>query len=175
VGLVSIKRRVYCRVIMTPDLPENPFWKYSLSVYVDSEVASVCMELQDKFHFDVNFLLYACWLGSNSYQLTTAHLQELEEAVSTWRDRVIHPLRGLRGELPKDGVGGKLRARILDIELTTERRQQDLMYSCWARQAFPVVEGSHVLSNLQAIAAFFAVDIQAVKPLFARLDELLYA
>jgi uncharacterized protein (TIGR02444 family) len=158
---------------MTNALSENPLWEYSISVYQNAEVASTCLELQDRFQFDVNFLLFAGWLSEDGVLLTPTHLQALHREVSEWRDGVVQPLRALRRQLAGEKSAAAIREQIKHIELVAERRQQDLMYRCWQTLEFLPASSSGPRDNLQVVADFFAVESEPCQPCLARLEKLL--
>ena len=158
---------------MTSDLSSNPFWDYSLATYGRPQVAEICLALQDNFEIDVNFLLYALWLGSGGYELTETHLSALEGEVARWRAEVLKPLRALRRQLPVDGPGAAIRDEIRAIELRAERRQQDLMYLYRESAELESTTGALPIVNLERVAALFAGDIGPCKALLQRLTELL--
>jgi uncharacterized protein (TIGR02444 family) len=159
--------------VMTSDQSSNPFWEYSLVAYRRAEVAETCLELQDSFGLDVNFLLYAGWLCSIGFRVTEAHLLELEEQVAYWRATVVQPLRTLRRQLPVVGPGEEVREEIKAVELKAERVQQNLMVRYMENaDSLPLSEHS-LPENLKIVAALFVEDLSGCRQLLLHLTELL--
>jgi uncharacterized protein (TIGR02444 family) len=114
---------------------ETPFWRFSLSFYRQAGVAEACITLQDECGVDVNLMLFLLWLASGGRQLSAAHVKELDDAVRTWRELTIIPIRDVRRHLkgaPTLVEAGKqeaLRTKIKAIELEAERLQQEALYA----------------------------------------------
>jgi uncharacterized protein (TIGR02444 family) len=95
--------------------------------------------MQEECGLDVNVLLYACWLASKNVKLTLGHLEALETHIVQWHRRVVLPLRKLRQELRNYSPSNMLRDDIKALELRSEHRQQDLMWSFYlSADALPV-------------------------------------
>lgn len=79
--------------------------EHALALYGRAEVATACLDLQDRFGADVNIVLWCCWLGCHGARVDTASLVKADRAVAPWRDTAVAPLRSLRRRLKTD-VGG---------------------------------------------------------------------
>jgi uncharacterized protein (TIGR02444 family) len=133
----------------------NPFWQFSLRVYEDSQVAETCLMLQDTLGVDVNLLLYCAWRGYCGELMSSGRLQEAEEGVQQWRDRVVEPLRSLRREL--QGLRGveSVREQVKAAELEAERVQQELLWGLSGGDE--QLPGEHCLqANLGLLASWQA-------------------
>lgn len=120
---------------------DNPFWDFSLVSYGQQGMPQACLALQDELGLDVNTLLYAAWLASMDQQLTQQHLQGLEDRVGPWRERVVRPLRALRRELRDYSPAAGVREQIKQLELDSERQQQDEMWHYYGNsRPLPAVE-----------------------------------
>ena len=134
----------------------NPFWDFSLKLYVREGVAAACLEMQDRLNLDVNLLLFCCWAGSQGRTLSGAEIDSLIAATRDWLDQVIRPLRGARRwlkEVPHTLPGAAdLRSDIKASELAAEAIQQGILH-----RALPVSAGapssSAVAANLRAYLA----------------------
>src|SRR5690606_2708503 len=86
--------------------------------------------LQDRHGLDVNLLLFCCWATSMGRALDRGTLGAAAQAVSTWRNLVVRPMRALRRRLKREVEGfpadevEALRGRLLEAELAAERLEQ---------------------------------------------------
>jgi uncharacterized protein (TIGR02444 family) len=114
---------------------ETPFWRFSLNFYRQAGVAEACIALQDDCGVDVNLMLFLLWLAASGRQLSLENIKELDDAVRSWRDRTIIPIREIRRRLkgaPTLVEAGKqeaFRTKIKAIELEAERLQQEALYA----------------------------------------------
>ncbi len=155
---------------MTPD-NGNPFWSYSLTLYVREGVAAACLDLQDRLDLDVNLLLFCCWAGSRGRTLNADETAELIAATRDWRDKVILPLRGARRWLKDQTLetgeaAANLREDIKARELAAESIQQDIL-----NRVRPVPEGAAspaaMAANLKAY-----LGAEGARPGAADMDAL---
>ena len=151
----------------------NPFWNYSLSAYGAPGVADACLSAQDDCGLDVNLLLYAAWLSTADRELTEDHLALVEGAVVGWRTRAVEPLRRLRRDLKTLSGSDDLRQQVKALELSAERRQQDIIWQ-YFRDAPPLpVSSPSLAGNLERVfAAAGAADAHAAYCLQRLLDAL---
>lgn len=141
----------------------NPFWDYSLSVYDAPGVADACLSAQDDCGVDVNFVLYAAWLAATDRLLTVEHLAMLEAAVARWRTHAVQPLRRLRRDLKSLPGAEELRRQVAALELTAERRQQDIMWQCFSDAPPLPLSSSALVANLDSVfGAVGTADARAV-------------
>ena len=114
---------------------DTPFWRFSLNFYRQAGVAEACIALQDDCGVDVNLMLFLLWLAASGRQLSVDNIKELDQAVRSWRDLTIIPIRGVRRKLkgaPTLVEAGKqeaFRTKIKAIELEAERLQQEALYA----------------------------------------------
>jgi uncharacterized protein (TIGR02444 family) len=143
---MQLRRPIDCRIksgndgwknAMTETLTntDTPFWRFSLHFYRQAGVAEACIALQDDCGVDVNLLLFLLWLAANKRQLSVDNIKELDQAVRSWRDLTIVPIREVRRKLkgaPTLVEAGKqeaFRTKIKAIELDAERLQQEALYA----------------------------------------------
>jgi|SRR6185295_5471847 len=109
---------------------DSAFWRFSLRFYALPDVASACIELQDKAGVDVNLMLFLLFLADNNRTVSRGEVARLDERIAPWRDQVVGPLRDLRRRL-KTGIGDipageseGFRNMVKRIELEAERLEQ---------------------------------------------------
>lgn len=121
---------------------DTPFWRFSLNFYRQSGVAEACIALQDDCGVDVNLMLFLLWLAASGRQLSLEDIKELDEAVRSWRELTIVPIRDVRRKLKaaatlvESGKQEAFRTKIKALELEAERLQQQALYGR-SRSAFP--------------------------------------
>lgn len=110
------------------------FWDYSLRLYERAPVRTISLELQDRFHADVNILLFLCYRASRGAVAPSLHdLAAMVEAVKTVREQAIEPLRRLRRSLKKPlphdlpDLREAFRQRVLEAELAGEALAQGIL------------------------------------------------
>ena len=119
---------------MEPLALDNPFWRFSLSVYSSQQVRETCLDAQDRHGVDVNLMLLCCWVGFSGVRLDSAGLKRLDRLVEGWRKEVIGPIRTVRRRL-SEAVGPMgpevttgLRDDVKDAELKAEQIQQAVLF-----------------------------------------------
>jgi len=111
----------------------SDFWNFSIQTYAKPEIASLCLELQERFGADVNLVLFMLWAASRGRRLEPAEIEKLADFVNDWREDVVVPLRRVRRTLKTPPRGWpaqeteSLRKRIKADELEAERLQQTMM------------------------------------------------
>ena len=111
----------------------NSFWRYSLNLYGDPAVATICLSLQDRCGANVNILLYCCWMGQTFRALDKRALRTAMAAVRRCQAEIVRPLRQARRALKRPPAGVPvaisldLRRRIGAIELDLEYLEQRLL------------------------------------------------
>ena len=137
------------------------FWEYSLRLYAQPGVSSVCLGLQDEQGADVNALLFALWAAGQGLRLTLADFALIEAHTRAWRTDIIHRLRATRRALKVAGDAGdvqRLRSMVAAAELEAERHQQ-LMMEAMLPGRDPVADGSLAADNLAAYATAAGITI----------------
>lgn len=110
---------------------ENDFWRFSLGVYGQGEVAQECLELQRLLAIDVNLLLFCAWLGARTMAVSRTDIEAASEAVAFWHANVVRPLRGVRQQVKKidsDDVQN-FWAKVKTIELDAEQIEQAILFA----------------------------------------------
>jgi uncharacterized protein (TIGR02444 family) len=110
---------------------DNDFWRFSLAVYGQVEVAKECLELQQTIGINVNILLFCAWMGVRTFTLDRNDIEAASKVVSKWHENVVGPLRGVRQQvktLHRDDVESFL-TRVKDIELEAEQIEQAILFA----------------------------------------------
>lgn len=141
----------------------SEFWRFSLSLYADAEVAEACLRLQDEAGADVNLVLFLLWRASQRRSVAAGEIKSLDDALAQWRQEVVVPLRGVRRWLKhhadpvERSAADKLREQVKRIELESERLQQEAV-AALAKRAAPGAPALSPQSAAQAsLAAYEAV------------------
>lgn len=111
---------------------DNPFWKFSLSVYGVPGVADECLAVQESHAVDVNILLFCAWLAlARQVALTRAGIDAIVVEVGTWHESAVKPLRVARRYMKK--VAGPdvaaLRTLVKAAELEAEQLEQAMLFA----------------------------------------------
>lgn len=160
----------------------SPFWRFSLAVYADPEVAKACIALQDGAGADVNVLLYMLWAASRGRRLCIDDVRGIVAAVEDWRTGVVVPLRTARRSLrsPPSSIDAKgaaaLRLQIKKLELEAERLQQEALAGHRAVDALGRAEpsaGAAAAANVEAYGRLLGKEFSsaAVETLLAGLRQ----
>jgi uncharacterized protein (TIGR02444 family) len=126
------------------EFPPHPFWDFALDVYRRPGVSEACLELQEQHHVDVNLLLFVCWVGaSGGGPLNREEIARCRDAVASWHDSVVRPLRGVRRTL-KGGLGSAptdlsdaLRRAVQAREIDAEHIEQLMLAATIRREPKP--------------------------------------
>ncbi|MDM3870868.1 TIGR02444 family protein [Porticoccus sp. W117] len=109
----------------------NLLWHYSLALY--KEIEPWCLQMQDDHNANVNLLLLCCFAGSRGCCLTIDQLSDAENAIASWDEQVVQPLRQLRRQLPLM-QHGDAKQLLLDAELKAEHHIQSQLWQWWQQQ-----------------------------------------
>ncbi|HKA71470.1 MAG TPA: TIGR02444 family protein [Xanthobacteraceae bacterium] len=157
---------------------DSPFWRFSLRLYRDPEVAAACIELQDEAGVDVNLLLFLLWSATLNRTLPPAAIADLDRAIGAWRDAAVIPLRALRRALKTPppvvapGAAEAFRTRVKGVELEAERLQQQTMYEL--APSLPFAPAASPAEAARAnVAAYAAAMSRAFPP--ASVETILRA
>ena len=117
---------------------DNPFWRYSLALYANTQ--PWCLRLQDQRNASVNLLLFCCYIGSKGQLLSSQQLSELQQLVNGWDSGVVRPLRAIRRQLSATVLGadvGAAKQILLAAELEAEQQIQQRLYGWWQQLSLP--------------------------------------
>ena len=148
-------------------------------------MADVCLELQDRFGIDVNVLLFLLWAAHNHRKVSPGEVHFIVTAVESWSASVVVPLRGVRrflrtppGIVDEDAAAA-LRQHVKQVELESERLQQEALYRFMPIEKLGVLEQSSYTAarcNVEIYVAKFGADfsgalIGSLLNGFLRLDR----
>ncbi len=145
---------------MVGQVPENPFWDFSLNAYDRSGVAEACLALQERHGLDVNLLLFAAWAGYCGRRLSAEEMAEIVSAAAAWHSEVVRPLRAVRSWLKgqatvPDVLGESLRGGVKAMELQAEMLQQLLLHQ-YLPLKVAVPDPRHAAANMRLYLTTFA-------------------
>jgi uncharacterized protein (TIGR02444 family) len=110
------------------DVAGTGFWDFSLEIYGFAGVADASLHLQDVVGTDVNIALYCVYAGLVlGIRLDQGGLDRLGDAVTTWNEVSVKPLRAIRRalkQLQSDDDVPEFRKRVQVLELEAERIAQ---------------------------------------------------
>lgn len=154
------------------DTAPGAFWRFSLALYEQPDVAAACLDLQDRHGYDVNLVLYALWVGASGRgRLSAAGLDSAKAALAPWQSAIIAPLRALRRRVKGEPDAAALYAALKSAELEAEYVAQDRL----ERLAPP--GGAPDAAPLEDAAAYLAAylgpgaALEAASPLLRALAE----
>lgn len=110
---------------------DNAFWRFSLSVYGQADVAEECLALQEATGLDVNVLLFCAWIGTQGAGLSGKDIAAAAATIEAWRHNVVRPLRGVRQRMKglyRDQFA-QLRERVKALELEAEQIEQAILFA----------------------------------------------
>jgi len=144
---------------------DNAFWRFSLAVYGQAEVAKECLALQDAYGIDVNILLFCAWLGTQSVALTREDIEAASRVAAAWQDDVVRPLRTVRRRLKALFADDQFRTSIKDVEIKAEQIEQAMLFAHSHALRNRGTEGDRVAGNVHLyIAMKQSADAQASAP-----------
>lgn len=113
---------------------DNPFWQFSNAIYRDSPVKSICLTLQNQWHYNVNLVLFCGWLSQTKRLISVKDMQYALHLVTEWQSRMTEPLRGVRQYLATLPPNARIEGgydQIVQLELVSESLQQDALYKAF--------------------------------------------
>ena len=141
---------------------DNSFWRFSLAVYAETNVAAECLTLQTSLNINVNALLFCAWLGSERQtSLTDENLAAIDACVRRWHSTVVEPLRAVRQTMKPmpemaEAAVQLLRADIAKLELRAEQIEQAILFDLAAGFG----QGAATVSAADAIRTNVAALLQ---------------
>lgn len=109
------------------------FWDYSLKVYALTEVKDLCLDLQNRYGFNVNLLLLCGYLERKSLGLSSVDINKLQQDIAQI-DRQTQLIRNNRVAIKKSEP--KQYQQLLKNELELEKLQQQQLIDSLATITF---------------------------------------
>ena len=113
------------------DLPDHPFWDFSLVAYEKPGVADACLSFQDEFNLDVNLLLLCLWCGAaGPGRLDLELIKRCVADTISWQEQVVKPLRQARRAFKaqstalSDDAKKAFKSQLQSVELNAEHIEQ---------------------------------------------------
>jgi uncharacterized protein (TIGR02444 family) len=115
--------------VAPPDHSALSLWDFSLLHYARTDVADLCLRLQDEHGVNVNLLFWCAWLEQRGCTLDIGHLRSAQKRIHSWDEHYVVPLRQLRRRMKVEygvaDVGIELvRSQIKQAELLAEKQLQ---------------------------------------------------
>ena len=106
-------------------MPGDPLWTFACDLYGRPSVAQACLLLQDEAGADVPVLLYLIWCARTGRPVDAAEVVRAEACITSWRGKVIEPLRAVRRAMRSNLLPGQhieaCREGVKAAELEAER------------------------------------------------------
>lgn len=75
---------------------------FSLDIYQQKEVKEICLNLQDQFGFNVNFILAAMWAAAWQQEIKLSHFKFFQQQLWSIETEIVRPLRHARRAVSAD-------------------------------------------------------------------------
>ena len=126
----------------SPTFFQRSLWDYAVRAYEVPEIKRLSLGLQNKYHANINIMLWCCWLKSESIVLSNSFLDQVLIKIDTVSQMTVAVLRQVRRQLRESGSFNeseiaKINNHILAAELVIEKA---------------------LLEKLQALTSRFMVD-----------------
>ncbi|MDR9467608.1 TIGR02444 family protein [Marinospirillum sp.] len=117
-------------------LHDNPFWRFSLSLYQLQRIKAACLQLQDESGANINLIFFALWVSRQQLRFSPDWQQAFQQ-LENWHQDYTLPLRRQRSELKllaeradrhENGPLHQMREHIVKAELLAEQQEQAVLY-----------------------------------------------
>jgi uncharacterized protein (TIGR02444 family) len=128
------------------------FWAFSCTHYEQQGVKEACLELQNKYQFNVNILLLCCYMQKQSLLVNLALIEQCVTAIASI-DEQLNKVRDIRIEVKS--IHELAYRHLLKAELSLEKQQQQMLVDTVNQQCVPSTE---VKESMKAYAQFLELD-----------------
>ena len=105
-------------------LSSDQFWSFSCDHYGQQGVKEACLELQNKYHFNVNLLLLCCYIQEQHLLFNLTQIDQCLTAIAD-TDKQLKKLRFIRTEVKSSNEPAY--HYLLKAELALEQQQQNAL------------------------------------------------
>jgi uncharacterized protein (TIGR02444 family) len=149
---------------------EHPYWRFSIAFYARPGIQELLLKAQEDA-LDINMMLYALWQAGERHSVSSGDFVKLNEAIADWRRTILLPIRALRHSLKSRDKGGELYAQAKALELSSEKVQQQIMYTQAIHHLKSGISSDAIdqlaLNNLASYVE--AMDLSLPKPVAEKL------
>lgn len=117
-------------------LHDNPFWRFSLSLYQLKRIKDACLQLQDDSGANINLLFFAIWTAQQRLRFNPDWRKTFIQ-FENWHQDYTLQLRRQRDELKRlaekadmneNGPLHRMHEHILKAEMLAEQQEQAVLY-----------------------------------------------
>lgn len=116
---------------------DNPFWRFSITVYNNTVVKEACLSFQEEEKANVNALLFCCWLAYAVTKISKANLLKSCHSIDDWNTHVTQSLRSTRRWVKAfkkhDLWVEEFSQQLVIDEIVSETYQQYKLFSCFKK------------------------------------------
>ena len=117
-------------------LHDNPFWRFSLSLYQLKRIKDACLQLQDDSGANINLLFFAIWTAqqrlrfSPDWRTTFIQLENWHQDYTLQLRRQASELKLIaeKADRNESGTLHRMRDHILKAEVLAEQQEQAVLY-----------------------------------------------
>lgn len=121
------KQKLTASSCVTHEKHDNPFWQFSLAVYKNKEVETLCLQLQDDYQIEVNTLLFSIWLATQGRKFDASLLTQNPRLLD-WQINIISSLRKTRLSIAQHEKNHPLYQEVKSLELAAEQEIQCILW-----------------------------------------------
>ena len=147
---------------------QNPLWDYACQLYSKPGMEAALLVLQDDHGADINLILQALWLASESKVWSKACIPN---DYGKWVTEQVIPLRKMRRSLKTDwvaprGVGFEdFRQHVKGLELKAEQYALAMLYQQSRNEIINTLPKNNDFAGLLAISEFLNINFHKIRQL----------
>jgi len=134
------------------------FKEFAASAYQRGDVASRCIEWQDRFGADVLIVLFCCWRADHGAETGESLLRRAAAATRIMEHHLLQPLRAARRALQAVQTHNpalrRCREAVLERELQCEWLKADVLAGLATDSATPEAGASSVMIATRALTCY---------------------
>lgn len=143
--------------------PTQRLWEYAVERYDRAGASAALINFQDKFHANINVILWCCWRAEQSTLLSDIEMRHALDIANSWAREISSPLRTARRALGTERYrnhareNGGLYDKVKAIELESERLELALYEAIGNVTDAKPSQGSHQSLARRNIASYCAL------------------